>query len=359
MPIIYKSLKGDKHFAIRLLLGICFLIPMYMTKNLWIGERDFPKVPLFEGTMLTSSLFDFAIIIIFSVFIIGFMLKPTPFIGLTVVLIYSLLVILDQNRLQPFFFELIFAVLAMTLFSKNRKRVEQCLLLIFIGTYFWSGIHKANIYFFEKWMLGMSNRIGFVPEQLRALFTYSIPFLEASFGLMLLFKRTRKYGVLLIGIMHAIIVSTLLIEGFGYVVLPLTLFNVTTLFYLFYNSTFSFKELITITHKKTIAVFLLSIFFPVFNFFGFYDHLLSFSYFSGKPKYCRIWLTNSGDYEKLPDRYSKYMYEWEGKYYTDLNAWSQEAIGVGVYPEIRVYKQINKRIQEIIGNDKSTKMELY
>lgn len=330
-----------------------------MTHKLWFGQREFPLVPLFDSLPEFNYPFDLLAVVMLSIFLIVFIFKPRPVIGLSIIFIYAYLSILDQNRIQPFFFELIFAVLAMTMFSKNKIRVEQCLLFIFIGTYFWSGIHKANNDFFSKWMMGMDSRIGFVPEHLRMLFTYSIPMLEAMFGILLVFKRTRKYGVLLITLMHFIIVSTLLIEGFGYVVIPLTIFNVSTLFILFYNSNINLKDVFKLNHYKSITVFFVVIIMPLFNFFGWYDHLLSFSYFSGKPKYCRIWIKNKDDVNKLPNSYSKYLLEWNGNYYTDLNYWSQESIGVGVYPEIRVYEQINLKMQNLIGENDSTKIELY
>lgn len=359
MSVILRFVRNNELLFVRLLLCICFLVPMFSTSNLWFGSRDFPQVPLFNGIPILSSNYDVIFTIVLSVLFLAFVFKPKPLIGLSIIVLYVYLALADQNRLQPFFFELIFVVLAMTLFSENKKSVYQCLLLIFIGTYFWSGLHKANSHFFDKWMLGMNSRIGFIPEFFRLMFTYSIPILEASFGFFLIFKVTRKYGIILITLMHAIILTTLLIEGFGYIVIPMTLFNVITLILLFYKSDLSFKDIFFLNNKKSILVFMVTILFPLYNFFGWYDHLLSFSYFSGKPKYCRIWLKNSSDIDKLPKHISNYMYEWEGAYYIDLNYWSQKTIGVGVYPEIRVYKSIEKNLQYILEDENSTKLEFY
>jgi hypothetical protein len=332
---------------------------MISTPHLWLSDRDFPIAPLFDWIPIPVAPLDTILAVIFSILFILFIFKSTYKIGVPIVLLFIYFALIDQTRLQPFFFELIFVVLAMTLFSNNRKRVEQCLLLIFIGTYFWSGMHKLNAVFFDKWMLGMSSRIPFIPTQVRALFTYAIPFMEASFGLALLFNRTRKYGVLLIATMHSIIVATLLIEGFGYIVIPMTLFNVITLFVLFYSYKSSIKEIFKLDHFKPIAIFLIAILFPLLNFFGMYDHLLSFSYFSGKPEYARIWLMDSTDLEKLPKSTSKYMQEWEGYIYVDLNWWSQESLGVGVYPEMRVYEHINGYIQKELGSETATQLDFY
>lgn len=332
---------------------------MLSTPQLWLSKRDFPIVPLFDWIPVPIAPLDTILVVVFSLLFIVFIFKPIYKVGIPILLLYIYFSLIDQTRLQPFFFELIFVVFSMTLFSNNKKRVEQCLLLLFFCTYFWSGMHKLNAVFFEKWMLGMSNRIPFIPIELRALFTYAIPFMEASFGLALLFNKTRKYGVILIALMHAIIISTLLIEGFGYIVIPMTLFNVITLFILFYNYKISIREIFKLYHFKPIAIFLIAVVFPVFNFFGMYDHLLSFSYFSGKPKYARIWLMDKADLVKLPKNISDYMQEWNGGVYVDLNSWSQESLGVGVYPEMRVYNKINQLIQIELSNEKATQLDFY
>ena len=244
------SLKKDKLFWVRLFAFFAFLIPLVMSPRIWFSERLFPMIPVFDELPIPSFSMDVILISVFVLSFLTFVFKPTWKFGLPVVAIYIFWVLLDQNRIQPFYFEMIFMVMALTQFDKNPKVVKQCILLILVGTYFWSGMHKWNDLFFEKWANGLSKRIPFVPEWMRLLFTYPVPFLEASFGILLIFPKTRKAGIWLIAIMHTIILTTFIKGGYGYIVFPMTFFNVFVLFYLFYKSSFSPKELFAIRHPK-------------------------------------------------------------------------------------------------------------
>lgn len=351
---MFLFFKRDKLAIIRLFAFIAFMLAMFMSWNVWFSDRAFPMIPYFEGLPVPNYFMDVLLISSFSILFLFFVIQPKWTIGLPIILIYSYWVLLDQNRIQHYFFELIFAVFALSVFKNDDKTVKKCLLLIFIGTYFWSGIHKYNDLFFEKWLNGLNKRIPFVPYWMRVSFTYAVPFLEALFGIFLVFIKTRKLGIWLIAIMHLIILATFLKDGFGYVVIPLMAFNVFTLFYVFYNSTLSFQQLFTITVPKVGLMFLIVIIFPLGNLFGVYDHLLAFSYFSGKPKYCRIHFENKKVIEQLPKGVLKNVREFQGSYYIDLNEWAARSIGVLVYPEIRVYEKVQKHVNNQLETSNTT-----
>ena len=127
---------------------------------------------------------------------------------------------------------------------------------------------------------------------------------------------------------------------------------------MFYKSSFSPKELFTIRHPKSISLGLIAIVFPFLNFIGFYDHILAFSYFSGKPKYCKIYFNNPKDIEALPEHIRLNVKHELQDYYIDLNDWSGRTIGVIVYPEIRVYKKVQKHIDSYL-KEPNTYLEYY
>ena len=341
------TLEKDNFFCVRLAAFIAFVIPMIMTKSLWFVDRAFPLIPMFNFDLESNVIIDLGLIIAFVLSFIGFVFRPQWYYGIPILLIYTFLIIADQNRIQHFFFEIIFVVLALVSIKKNEKYLKTSLLLIFIGTYFWSGLHKYNDLFVEKWLNGLNKRIPFVPIWMRQTFTYAVPFLEASFGLGLVFVKTRRISIWLIAIMHAIILITLLKDGFGYVVFPLTVFNVFTLFSVFYNNKeLSLVSIFKLDSIKKTVVMIFTIVLPVFNFFGIYDHIPSFSYFSGKPKYCRIHLSEKGDKYNLPNHVQSMVREYKGDYYIDLNEWSARTIRVLVYPEMRVYDKIKGYIED-------------
>lgn len=354
----FNNLKEDHLFWVRCLAFLAFLIPMIVSPRIWFSDRLFPLIPFFDGLPEPNYTFDIVLISIFLLSFLGFVFKPNWKLGSVVIGVYVFWILIVQNRIQPFYFEIIFMVLALTQFSKNPKRVKQCVLLILIGTYFWSGIHKLNPIFFEKWAFGLSKRIAFVPEWMRLVFTYAVPFLEASFGIFLIFPKTRKLGIWAIALMHAMIITTFVVSGYGYIVFPMTFFNVFVLFYLFYKSSFSYKDVFKINHPKSVALCLIAIIFPVFNFLGHYDHILAFSYFSGKPKYCKIHFDNPKDIEALPEHIKLNVKQEFQDYYIDLNEWSGRTIGVIVYPEKRVYKKVQHYIDSYFDSP-STTIEYY
>ena len=350
--------KKDKLAVIRLLAFVAYVSAMSMSWNLWFSERTFPLVSLFEGVPVPSTSIDVLLIGAFISLFLLFIVKPKWSIGVPVILIYIYWSVVDQNRLQHFFFEIIFVVFALSIFKDKPKTAKICLLWIFIGTYFWSGLHKYNDLFFDKWLNGLNKRIPFIPYWMRISFTYAVPFLEASFGLLLLFVKTRKIGIWLIAIMHLIILITFLKSGFGYAVIPLMTFNVLTLFIVFYSSTINVKALFAIDSFKVVVIYVITILLPFTNLFGFYDHILAFSYFSGKPKYCRILFDNELETQKLPEHIQEVVREYQGYYYIDLNEWSASTIKVMVYPEIRVYKEIKKHVDGYLENS-NTHLEFY
>jgi len=350
--------KRDKLAIIRLLGFVAYVSAMAMSWDLWFSERTFPLVSLFEGVPVPNTVVDFLLIGSFISLFLLFILKPNWKIGMPIILIYIYWVLLDQNRLQHFFFEIIFVVFTLSIFKNNINVAKKCLLWIFIGTYFWSGLHKYNDLFFEKWLNGLNKRIPFIPYWMRVSFTYAVPFLEASFGLLLLFVKTRKIGIWLIAIMHFMILITFLKGGFGYAVIPLMVFNVFALFLVFYNNTMKMKELFIIDSFKIVAIYFIAILLPLSNLFGFYDHVLAFSYFSGKPKYGRIHFENKLQTEQLPDQIREVVREHKGYYYIDLNEWSSYTIKVMVYPEMRVYKKLKTYIDSHLENP-NTHLEYY
>ena len=350
--------KNDNLAIIRLLAFIAFFSSMLMTWSLWFSERTFPLVSLFDGIPAPNRNIDVVLIGVFISFFLLFIIKSKWSVGTPIILIYMYWSLLDQNRLQHFFFEIIFVVFALSIFNHKTITAKKCLLWIFIGTYFWSGMHKYNEVFFNKWLNGLNKRIPFVPYWMRVCFTYAVPFLEAGFGLMLLFVKTRKIGIWLIAIMHLIILITFLKGGFGYAVIPLMVFNVLTLFLVFYKSKITTKQLFTIDSPKIIAIYLITVLLPLSNLFGFYDHILAFSYFSGKPKYGRIHFNNKFETEQLPSHIKNIVREYNGEYYIDLNEWSAYTIKVMVYPEMRVYHKLKAYIDEHL-EDPNTHLEFY
>lgn len=347
----------DKFKLVRIACFVSFLFPMILTKTLWFSNRDFPTVPLFNWLTHSSMIIDVFLLLIFLISFFLFTQKSNLKTGLPIVFIYTIWCLLDQNRIQNFYFELIHVVFILAVFDKNETLQRKWLLYLFVATYFFSGIHKYNDRFYQLWMNGLNNRIPFVSIKLRALFTIAIPFLEAGFGIGLLFVKTRKVAIWLLAIMHGIILVTLLSDAYGYVVFPLNLFNVFVLFLLFYKDKKNvFRSALPLKKAQELIFMILFFALPLLNFVGKFDHILSFSYLTGKPRYARLYIDKS-DFDNLPPHIKNMTLSFEDRYYLDFNYWAGKTIKVLVYPEQRVYNNLKRTVEQY--TKKTTRLELY
>ncbi|GAA3613249.1 hypothetical protein GCM10022396_33220 [Flavivirga amylovorans] len=226
------------------------------------------------------------------------------------------------------------------------------------GTYIWSGLHKVNAVFYEFWFEGLNKRIPFIPVFFRQVFTWSVPFLEALFGIALLFNKTRKIGIFMLAIMHAMVLITLTYAGVGFTVFPLNMINVILLFMLYRGFDWNLFKLKNKRHLKLKIIAFYALVLPSLNLIGCYDHLLAFSYFSGKPSYCNIFFLNKDDRSKLPQEVQSLIREYEGNYYININEWSLIYVNLLCYPQERVYLYLQDYIETFTG-DKTTYLQYY
>ncbi len=353
--MIIEQRNKNKIYLVHVFAVLGFLAAMAYTPKLWITKTDFPKIPRFDFIPVPQAPWDY----IFAFSLIGllllFLFKPKRYIGITIVFLYIYLGLVDQNRLQPYFYQSILTILVVSYLRKSRKNttiILHCLMLIFIATYFWSGIHKINANFNAQWMHALTKHFSIIPEKIRQIFTYSVPFIEAILGLLLLFNRTRKIAVVAIVGMHVTIVIMLFWLGYGFNVVPWNLQNILSVIILFwsYKSTSNFDILSQFYNfKKTVILFMVFLL-PFTNFFGFWDHLLSFSFFSSKLHYFYIEIVDDALYKKLPSKITKYAQEYDGKHIIYLNNWAGDVNRVLLYPQDRVAKKVEKFVQSFADN---------
>lgn len=346
---------------VRIFAILGFLAAMVYTPKLWITNSGFPKIPRFDFISIPQAPFDYLFSFGLIFLLIAFLFKPKRYIGVSLVILYVYLALVDQNRLQPYFYQSILTILVISYLRKSRKNstiILHCLMLIFIATYFWSGIHKLNDNFNTQWMHALTKHFSYIPEQVRQLFTYSVPFLEALMGVFLLFNKTRKLAVVGIVSMHVLIVGMLLYLGYGFNVIPWNLQNILSVIVLFwvYKSSFRFDIFSQFYNfKKTIIIFMVFVL-PFSNLFGFWDHLLSFSFFSSKLNYYYLQINDGELYENLPDNIKKHAQEYDGKHIIYLNSWAGKVNQVLLFPEDRVSRKVEKYIQSFADNPKKENM---
>ena len=340
---MFHLADNQKVNAVRILAILSTLSMMLYAPELWISTKDFPVIPLFDWIPVPTSPFDTIIAGIFFVSQVVYIFKPKRWLGWLVLSFYVFLSLVDQNRLQPYFYQSALTIFAIVLFKEKAaaRKVLYTIVLIFLATYFWSGIQKLNGIFYEEWLGALLKHFSVIPKVLLQAFTYAVPWLEALLGIFLLFNKTRKLGVLGIVSMHAIIICMLLYLGYGFNVIPWNVQNILSVLIIFWilktESGFDFFRGIISPQKGLIFVFTFIL--PLSNMFGYWDHLLSFSFFTSKLNYYYIQIDDSLK-DKLPEGAKKFYRSNENMTVIYLNEWAGDINKVLLYPQPRVAKKV-------------------
>lgn len=339
--------------AVRIIAILSTLSMMLYAPELWITEKEFPVIPLFDWIPVPTNPFDSIFAGIFFVSQVVYIFKPKRLLGWFVIGLYIYLSCVDQNRLQPYFYQSFLTLLAIVIYPKNTdaKKVLFTIILIFIATYFWSGIHKLNAIFYEQWMHALTKHFSFIPESILLAFTYTVPWLEAILGVLILSNKTRKAGIYGIVIMHSIILIMLLYLGYGFNVIPWNVQNILSVLIIFWTlKTTSFTEIFTnsISYQKGL-IFIFTFILPFSNLFGGWDHLLSFSFFTSKLEYYYIQIDDELS-KKLPENVQKFYRTNEHMTVLYLNEWAGDVNKVLLYPQKRVATKVASYILSFAEN---------
>lgn len=299
-----------------LLLIASFTTAVVTTPGLWCSRRPFPRVPVW----FTTPYIDDRILISLSLLLLllSYVRRLRRFFFVTGALFLVYLVLEDLTRLQPYVY-LYLSLLTLINFPLGRAP-PQLILAALSALYVWSGIHKINIHFVNEvfpWLV-----TEWAPERVARKIALFIPFLEIGAGVFLTSQETRRFASLVLLLMH---LGLLLLLG------PLGLnwnssvwiWNITMPIVCLLLASQRSESLCTrtLTHPL-VALLTLA---PALNFFGLFDHYLSFSLYSGLTP--RAWIID----EKRDERKS-------------IQEWSLSTTGVPPYPEKRVYKALASEI---------------
>lgn len=351
---------------VRIIALIPVLILMIYAPKLWISTKGFPAIPLFDWWPILKYPFDYILGGFFFLIQIVYIFQNKRWQGWTIILLYVFLALVDQNRLQPYFYQSFLTIFAIEIFNRkaNPKKILYAIILIFFATYFWSGIQKVNEAFYVQWLSALNKHFSFLPQWFLVAFTYLVPWLEALMGVLLLFNKTRKFGVLFILSMHSIIVFLLFYLGYGYNVVPWNIQNMLSVVILFWTlkTTNAFDFFLKFFNKQKIAILVFTIVLPISNWTtGFYDSLLSFHFFTADLNYYNIFINEELE-DVLPENIQSYYRFENGKAYIQMNEWAQSDNKVLFYPEERIVKYMDVYLRSFAKNPQEeglTKLVVY
>jgi hypothetical protein len=312
---------------------------LLLSAKLWVSTREYPVVPLLDFISPLPYPLDHLLFGLFGVLLVGILLLRGRLAGACVVAALAvavLLVLQDQGRLQPWFYQYSFMLAAVGLSNLGRLSTEGALnacRLIVAFTYLWSGLQKAHVSFAENvypWLI--EPVVSYLPSEAASALergAYAVPVMEMAIGLGLLVRPLRKSAVVAAILMHAFILFTIGPWGHDWnsVVWPWNVAMVAFVLIMFWRAPDnpSFLGVVNPGGSTFRAVVLaLFAFMPALNFVGLWDSYLSASLYSDS--------TEDG-----------YVYATDGSSRTYITSIWDEAIeemNAPAYPEERVYKRV-------------------
>jgi hypothetical protein len=343
---------------IKIFVGLGLLLSMLCSYNLWAGQRWYPVCPLFKGFYISPP-FDYILLaleLILTFFLIT--AEKTRLITFFILVLNITFALLDQNRLQPWFFIYNSFLLVLLFYNWRIDNVNNynsffiILQLCFAAVYVYSGLQKFNEGFLtETYPWFIKPLKAFVSErQMLALnkTAYIIPYIEIFIGFGLLIKSLRFIAIPLVLALHLVIL--LLMGPFGnnynVVVWPWNLIMMSLALLLFSGKTN--ERFFSISHLFKLPVFyivmLLFWILPAFNLVGKWETYLSFSLYSGNNNNAQILLSKKA-YEGLPLYIRHFAYERGEGYALYPKEWCLTELKTPLYPEKRIFQNVYRYVQ--------------
>lgn len=336
--------------------ALACLASMLLSYKLWLGDRMFPLIPVFDFLPNFQHPFDIILFIIALLLLICILVfkNPQKFI-IAFISIAIILSILDQNRWQPWFYQyvLMFFVLSFYDFNKNDNKHSEAIVTILklmIGAiYFWSGLQKLNPHFITDtypWLMEpITNHM--TENGIRNIdwLGKAFPLVEISTGIALFIARTKKIAVTLLFLMHLFILYVLGPFGHNYnpVVWPWNVAMMLFAYFLFIKSdSFKISQIKNMFQFHSIKIaFILFIMLPLFNFFNSWDSYLSHNLYTGNTCNGVIYISDAVE-SKLPPEIKQYSKGEMNLNQITIKYWCMMELGVPAYPEKRNFAAVTK-----------------
>jgi uncharacterized membrane protein YphA (DoxX/SURF4 family) len=334
-------------------VSLGLIAALLLSPRLWLSGRTFPLTPVIAFLHPVPAPFDaliYGAMLVLAALIV--VLPRARFIAafLALAVAYALF---DQQRWQPWFYQYLAMLAAVGWYSDKREAALQTLRLMIVCIYFWSGVQKLNDGFLHdtfRWML--EPLAGSRAASLEWL-AWLAPVIESGIALGLLLPRTRRIAVCLAIVMHAFILAS--IGPFGHrhnsVVWPWNIVMAVLVVQLFWRGE---GPGIRLPFQK--AVLVLFGILPALSLVGLWDSYLSFSLYSGNQSMATIYMSDAVAGE-LPDRIQEAIDDNDSKLEElDVESWSYDELNVPPYAELRVFRNVARKVCADAGNPRDMVM---
>ncbi len=387
--VFYWLIALNRHFIfgpfktiywVKVALALGFIIPLPITKNLWLGEtsRFYATTPILSALPPIGFPFDHCIYYMMLVLLWAILLLPNPrssiIAFLFLVIGYSLW---DQTRWMPYNYQFVWMFIALLGFDWKRENGEKhalaqqrtvllTLAVVLIGIWFWSGSHKINyryVFVGFPWMMHpFAEKLAEPLSSLLLSFGFFSFLLESGGAFSLLFRRTRKIGMIVIVSMHFFILLTFgpLGLSFNHSVWSWNVVMIAFCIMIFsYLSEASFSDFIPGKGTLHRTILLLFCFLPGLNFFGVYDDFLSHALYSWTTIEAEIELHSDTVEEELPAEILPSIERLENRSFVHVLRWSYSVFESPPYHAHRVFVSVFDKLCHSIKSKEDISLYVY
>lgn len=322
---------------LRIVVPAAYVGGMLLSLPLWFDAgRSFPRAPLVSALVLRQD-FVISMLLAGALVLAAIGWHSRWWLAVSVVLTV-VLVSLDQGRLQPWVYQ--YAIMLSLLAFVNQKAVLAANQIVIATLYFWSGVQKLSWTFVHEVVPALFESMGVsLSPRYLVVVALTIAIGETSIGAGLLFRKTRRVGVVLACLLHAIILFTFILTGRNTVIWPWNVaMMIITVLLFFRNNDTHYK------HLLPKAALLVCGLLPALSFAGWWDLYLSGALYTGKSPVAVMRISESLR-DRLPPAAKATVFQTtRGELMLPFYEWSLADLNVPPYPEPRVYSQISRQL---------------
>ena len=315
--------------AIVKLSYIAFCLVVLFTFPVWLDvNSNFPNCPII-GKAIVSPLYsnlDF-LIVLSSLILLGIGIFKDRLLLISLgVLGVILCVFLDLNRFNGMTHFFLSYWILYVLSNRNLSNYYTSIIFFIWGVYFWSGVNKLNIHFYQdtyQWLMDCLPMTR--PLSNLKWFSYIFPILESIPAVMLLFNRTRKLGIIWLIAMHIYLITIITILHREYMIYVWNSFLIIVLIKLWnfksdLKKYFESKD----SSMQRIYLFVVSILLPSLLWFDIVSSEFGYAMFTGRLTYSRMMFTAS-DTAKLDSKLHEFLEPYDNLFSMDIDNFALDA----------------------------------
>lgn len=354
------SLSIEKRTHYLKIIALIFLLTgIALSFKLWLSNRYFPLVPVFDFIPALASPFDSIVLFMFILSSILQLLMPQIKASKCLFWICAgILVITDINRIQPWFY-LYILILSISDFIKSETDKISLIKLILASVYFYSGWHKLNPEYFNSvidWFIQPFYTETNLIYKVLFFIGSLIPIIEMACALALLSGIYVKKAVYAAISIHLLILISTGPLGHNYnsVIWPWNIFMPIALFLSFTsaeneNLFLHFRKQIIEKSLTTYFIFFISIM-PFLNSFNLWPSYMSWNLYSGNTENARMYLG-----EKVSTYFSPAFDDimkdcYDAPYTINPKKWALKELNVPPFPEKPVWHKCHSYMLDFTGN---------